>query len=245
MKSIRSFAKEISKIREIQNENTEQSAEIVDLKKDLVRLETMNNQLSEKLDEQKQTNNEMKKAMERIEQKISAMEKPQQVRSRNQQRPTTTTKTTLKQTPSPENCELKIGNICYSALIQIKLNVDYNKAVDICKKRNADVGSIRNEESYNAIMKYLKKKIPKRLSHISIWTGIHFDPMTRDVTPADSFIKWQGFPLIGIDYKDYTNVYLYVDSNSRLQGMENTYPTWGHVRVPLRRFHGVICEIQI
>nr|XP_039271963.1 uncharacterized protein LOC120346318 isoform X2 [Styela clava] len=232
MKSIRSFAKEISKIREIQNENTEQSAEIVDLKKDLVRLETMNNQLSEELDEQKQTNNEMEKAMERIEQKLSAMKKPQQVQSGNQQRLTTTIQTTLKPTPSSENCELKVGKICYIFVLQ---KVDYDTAVDICKRRNADVGLIRNEEPYNAIVKYLAIN---DLPWINIWTGIRFDPMTRDVTPADSFIKWgSGFPHIGINRKHFTNVYIYANFDLRYQAMENGAPTW--------KVDGVICEILI
>nr|XP_039247515.1 uncharacterized protein LOC120325458 isoform X2 [Styela clava] len=205
MKSIHSFEKEISIIREIQNENAEQFAEIADLKqsrkeqsaeivdlkqsrkeqsaeirelkKDLVRLETMNNELLKELNEQKQTNNEMKKSMERIEEKLSATEKPRQVQSGNQQRPTTTTKTTLKPTPSPENCELKIRNICFFAVIRVEEDVNYDKAVDICKKRNADVGLIRDEESYNAIMDYLRKNILKGRSWIQIWTGIRFDPM--------------------------------------------------------------------
>ncbi|XP_077971782.1 uncharacterized protein LOC120346041 [Styela clava] len=194
----------------------------------------MNNELLKELNKQKQTNNEMKKSMERIEEKLSATEKPRQVQSGNQQIPTTTTKTTLKPTPSPENCKLKIRNICYIFVIQ---RVNYDKAVDICKKRNADVGLIRDEESYNAIMDYLRKNILKRRPWIHIWTGIHFDPMTREVTPADSFIKWrQGSPLTGIHYKDSTNVYLHIWHMFGLQGMDNA-PTFKH--------HGVICEIQI
>ncbi|XP_077971781.1 uncharacterized protein LOC144425885 [Styela clava] len=208
MKSIHSFDKEISKIREIQNENAwhtseiaalkqsrkEQSTEINELKKDLLRLETMNNKLLEELDKQMQTNNETKK----------------------------------------ENCDLKIRNICYYVVIRAKEDTNYDKAVDICKKRNADAGLIRDEESFNAVIKYLGKGDQR----ILIWTGIRIDPMTRDVTPADSFIKWlPSLPNTGIIYKDYTNVILYVDLKRRLKGMGNALPTG--------EMSGVICEIQI
>nr|XP_039271645.1 uncharacterized protein LOC120346072 [Styela clava] len=172
--------------------------------------------------------------MDRIEQKLSATKKPQQVRSRNQQRPTTTTKTTLKRNPSPENCKLKIGNICYFFVISVGEDVIYDIAVDSCEKRNADVGLIRDKESYNAIMKYLGKGEMGKF----IWTGIRIDPMTRDVTPADSFIKWYtGSPLTGIEYIYRTNVYLNINYNHRLRGMGNAPPT--------REMNGVICEIQI
>nr|XP_039274758.1 uncharacterized protein LOC120348638 [Styela clava] len=241
-KNIEALEQKYSGIRETQNVNAEHSAEIADLKqsreelrKDLIRLETMNNKLLKELEEQKQGNSEMKKAMERIEQKLSTMEKPQQVRSRNQQRPTTTTKTTLKPTHSPENCELKIGNICY---FFVKQTVVYDTAVDICRKRKAVVGLIRNEESYNAIKNFLIKGMSKSYTWIRMWTGIQFDPKTRDVTPADSFVKWdQGIPNTGIDFKDHTNVYLFAGPNPLLQGMMNASPTWD--------LNGVICEILI
>ncbi|XP_077971784.1 uncharacterized protein LOC144425888 [Styela clava] len=75
--------------RELRNKLVLQSAEIVDLKKSR--------------EEQSREIGELKNAMDRIEEKLSATEKPQQVQSGNQQRPTTTTKTTLKPTPSPDN----------------------------------------------------------------------------------------------------------------------------------------------
>nr|XP_039271962.1 uncharacterized protein LOC120346318 isoform X1 [Styela clava] len=213
-------------------ENTEQNSVINELKKELIKFQERNDKLEKELNEQNKTNNLMEKAMERIEQKLSAMKKPQQVQSGNQQRLTTTIQTTLKPTPSSENCELKVGKICYIFVLQ---KVDYDTAVDICKRRNADVGLIRNEEPYNAIVKYLAIN---DLPWINIWTGIRFDPMTRDVTPADSFIKWgSGFPHIGINRKHFTNVYIYANFDLRYQAMENGAPTW--------KVDGVICEILI
>ncbi|XP_077971642.1 uncharacterized protein LOC144425819 [Styela clava] len=213
--------------RELRNKLVLQSAEIVDLKKSR--------------EEQSREIGELKNAMGRIKEKFSATEKPQQVQSGNQQRPTTTTKTTLKPTPSPENCKLKIENMCYFAVIHDPWDVDYDKAVDICKKRNADVGLIRDEESFNAIMNYLVKYTPMGFRGMIIWTRIRFDPMTRDVTPADSFIKWSSpfdsFPRIGIKNKDRTNVYLHVDSKLIWHSMGNASPTL--------KLNGVICEIQI
>ncbi|XP_077971044.1 uncharacterized protein LOC144425598 isoform X2 [Styela clava] len=138
------------------------------------------------------------------------------------------------------NCKLKVGNICYFAVIRDEYYVNYDGAVDICKKRNADVGLIRDEESYNAIMNYTRRNIPKEKAWALIWTGIKIDPMTGDVTPADSFIKWfPGNPRTGIKYKDRTNVILDVHAgpNDRYQGMVNVPPIW--VR------HGVVCEILI
>nr|XP_039270988.1 uncharacterized protein LOC120345563 [Styela clava] len=197
----------------------------------------MNRKLLEELGEQKQTNNEMKKALNRIEEKLFAMEKPQQVQSGNQQRPTTTTKTTLKPTPSPENCKLKISNVCHFAVIFAEDDVNYNKAVNICKKRNADVGLTQDEESYNAVMNYLRSNIPKGRSWIDIWTGIYFDPKTDDVTPADSFINW--YPTAPLHGMGSTTVYLNVDSKPSKcwQGMVNASPTLN--------LNGVICEILI
>ncbi|XP_077970280.1 uncharacterized protein LOC144425031 [Styela clava] len=222
-------------INNLLNENKEQDSEIRDLRKDFVKFKSMNSKLTEELDEQKQTNNEMKKAMERIEQKLTAVKNPQQVQFRNQGRPKTKTTTTSKPTPPPENCELKIGNICYFAVIHDNHDIVYDEAVDICKNRNADIGLIRDEESYNAIMKYLRKVERKGDTGILIWTGIRFDPMTRDVTPADSFIKWR--PSSPAEYKDYTYVSLYDHSTERLLGMMNAPSSWN--------LRGVICEIKI
>ncbi|XP_077971523.1 uncharacterized protein LOC144425765 [Styela clava] len=181
----------------------------------------------------------MKKAISHIEQRLAVIEKPQKNRYEQFTKPTTKTRTTLKPTPAPENCELKVGSFCYFAVIRGE-NVDYDEAVDICKKRNADVGLIRDEESYNAIMNYLRSNIPKGDSYNTVWTGIHYDPMNGDVTPADSFIKWYPGQLeTGIDNNDRTDVYLVVNSNlkTRDQGMKNAAPTW--------KQHGVICEILI
>nr|XP_039247911.1 uncharacterized protein LOC120325810 [Styela clava] len=139
-----------------------------------------------------------------------------------------------------KNCKFKVGQICYSAVIQVGSDVNYNEADDICKKRNADIGLIRDEKSYNAIVNYLRRNIPKGEVLIRIWTGIHFDSMTREVTPANSFTKWHpDFLPSGTKYEDRTNVYLFVDSdpNYRYQGMVNAPPTW--------EYNGVICEILI
>nr|XP_039252491.1 uncharacterized protein LOC120329776 isoform X1 [Styela clava]XP_039252496.1 uncharacterized protein LOC120329776 isoform X1 [Styela clava] len=244
MKNINGFGKEISESRKYRNKieeqseefnnlkrkDTQQSDEMKKLKEDLVELQEINSKLVKELNEQKKTNDEMKE------------EDPQQRQPRSRQitRPTINTQTTLKPTLSQEICKLKIGNVCYFAVISGKDGVNYYKAVELCKERNADVGSIRDEESYNAIMKFLKSNIPMGHSWVWIWTGIHFDPITSDVTPADSFIKWySGNPSTGIDYKDRTNVYLSVQSNPNdlYQGMWNVHPTW--------EYHGVICEILI
>ncbi|XP_039271040.2 uncharacterized protein LOC120345586 [Styela clava] len=179
-------------------------------------------------------NEKMKEAISQIEQKLAVMEKPQQLPNSSGQitRPTTTTGTTVKPTPPPENCKLKISYICYFAAIQGKYDIVYNKAVDICKKRNASVGLIRDEKSYNTIMNYLRKNIPEDIRDIWIWTGIKINPMTRDVTPLDSFTDWypDDFPFTGIDNKNRTNVYLVVNSKPNpypYQGMVNAPPTWG------------------
>nr|XP_039248062.1 uncharacterized protein LOC120325937 [Styela clava] len=266
---IESFGKEISenneslnqigdqstKINNLMRRTTKQSDEIRKLKKDLVEIREMNEKLVE-------DNEKMKKAISQIERKLSVMEKPLHAQNRSGQitrptkntnttlkpttktlttmEPTAKTRTTLKPTPPPENCKLKVGNICYFLMMPGKWDVVYKKAVDICKKLNANVGLIRNMKSYNAIMNYLRRNIPEGEHEISIWTGMKFNPMIGDVTPADSFIKWfPGDPVKGTDYKDRTNVYIIVDSNTNAhyQGMVNVPPTW--------KKHGVICEILI
>ncbi|XP_077971032.1 uncharacterized protein LOC120325921 [Styela clava] len=221
--------KQSAKISNLQSKVENQSNEIKQLKEDLAKVQDMNNKLTE-------DNENMKKAITRIEHKIAASETPQRVPNKFRQitRPTTTLK------PNSENCKLQVGNTCYFAVIFVKDDVYYGKALDICKKRNASVGLTRDEESYNAIVNYLRKNIPKGRTWILIWTGIHIDPMTRDVTPTDSFTKWSpGYPSAGIDNEDYTNVYLAVDfnPNNRYQGIRNGVPT--------RQSNGVLCEILI
>ncbi|XP_077971608.1 uncharacterized protein LOC144425808 isoform X2 [Styela clava] len=226
---LRKYAKQSIELNELKIENVKQSTEISDLKKDLADVQDLNNKLIN-------DNEKMEKAISRIEQKLAVTDKSQMLPSRSEQI-TRPTQTTLKPTPASENCKLKVGNFCYFAVIR---DVNYDKAVDICKKRNADVGLIRDEGSYNAIMNYTRRNMPKEKKWVQIWTGIKIDPMTGDVTPADSFTKWYpGDPTTGIKYKDRTNVYLYVkvDPNDRRQGMFYGRPTWA--------WNGVICEILI
>ncbi|XP_039271433.2 uncharacterized protein LOC120345911 isoform X2 [Styela clava] len=210
-----------NKINNLLRSTTRQSAEIRELRKDLVEIQEVNENLVE-------DNNMMKKAISSIEQRLAVAEK--QISNGIE------SETKLKPTPSPENCKFKVGNICYFAVIIGYRDVNYSKAVDICKKRNADVGLVRDKQSYYTIMNYLRWNVTRN----KIWTGILFDPMTGCVTPADSFTKWlPNYPQTGIDNKDQTNVYLYVHSqpNDGYQGMTNIKP--------IEKVDGVICEILI
>nr|XP_039271961.1 uncharacterized protein LOC120346317 [Styela clava] len=236
------YEEQSTEIGELRKINAEQSSEIRELKKDLIEVQERNDELEGKLNEQNKTNIEMKNAISRIEQKMVETEKSSHLRTPSRQIPKTTTitQTTLRTTFPPENCELKIENICYFAVLNPTQRINYSEAFKICKKRNADVGSIRDEESNNAIMDYLRRNIPTVNRLLYIWTGIHFDPMTRDVTPADSFIQWySSYPNTGIDHKDFSNVYfsIHVLPTFLHQGMGNTRPT--------RKMQGVICEILI
>nr|XP_039270999.1 uncharacterized protein LOC120345574 [Styela clava] len=228
---VRRFAKQSIELNELKMENVEQFTEISDLKKDLAGVQGMNEKLID-------DNRQMKKAISRLEQKLDVTDKPQ-ILPKIFEQITRPTPTTMKPSPDPENCKLKIGNICYFAVIHDKRDVNYDNAVDICKKRNADVGLTWDKESYNAIMKYLSSNVPTGKTWINIWTGIKFDPMIGDVTPADPFIEWYpNNPNTGIKYKDRTNVYLYVKVDPKYnQGMVNGPPTWER--------NGVICEILI
>nr|XP_039272437.1 uncharacterized protein LOC120346697 [Styela clava] len=122
--------------------------------------------LQSKVENQSNEIKQLKEAITRIEHKIAASETPQRFPNKFRQitRPTTTT--TLK--PNSENCKLQVGNTCYFAVIFVKDDVYYGKALDICKKRNASVGLTRDEESYNAIVNYLRKNIPKGRTWILI-----------------------------------------------------------------------------
>ncbi|XP_077971522.1 uncharacterized protein LOC120346287 isoform X2 [Styela clava] len=228
-------------INNLERRDKQQSEEMKKLKEEFNELRAMNSTLvgeQSKIAQQSTEIRELKEAISHIEKRLAVIEKPQKNRYEQFTKSTTRTRTTLKPTPAPENCRLKVGNICYFAVIYVDWGVKYDTAVDICKKRKADVGLIRREESYNAIMNYLRKNIPKGWVGITIWTGIRFDPMTDDVTPADLFIKWfPGDPGMGIGNEDRTNIYLNVlpNTNDRNQGMRNGYPTWGR--------SGVICEI--
>nr|XP_039274795.1 uncharacterized protein LOC120348647 isoform X3 [Styela clava] len=224
-----------------------------EMKEDLAKVQDVNIKLIE-------DNEKMKTAIALIEKNLVVMVKPQvQNRSKQITRPTpiirttlnpkTTTRTwkqtpktqtTLKPTPSPENCKMKIRNICYFAVVNKRANVDYNKADEICKKRNAYVGSIRSKKMYNVIVNYLRGNIPKGEPSIGIWTRMDFNPMTRSVTPAYPFVKWfPSYPFTGIEHKHRSNVFLVVNSvpNDQYQGMVNALPSWER--------HGVICQILI
>nr|XP_039247603.1 uncharacterized protein LOC120325577 isoform X1 [Styela clava] len=215
------FAKLRTKELDEQKKIVEQTAEISELKKDLIKIQEITKKLAVELNEQKKTN-AVKKELQGLDENLVEEQKE--------------TRDGMKK----ENCKLKIGNICYFTVIFGKYYVNYTEANAICKKSNADVGLIRDEESYNEIMKYLIKNMPKSETWIRIWTGIHFDPMTRDVTPTNSFIKWsQHYPFTGISHKTSTNVHLFVKSklDLRYQLMLNGAPS--------RKIHGVICEILI
>nr|XP_039252740.1 uncharacterized protein LOC120329994 [Styela clava] len=224
-------------MNEVQELNKNLKEKNKEMKRDLVKVQGMNEKLLKELNEQKKANDKMKEAISRIEQKLAITEKPQQRQPKSRQitRPTINTQTTLKPTSSQENCKLKIGNVCYFVILDEDHLINYYKAVEHCKKRNADVGLIRDEESYDAIMKFLKRNLPKKESWIDIWTGNHFDPITPDVTPANSFFKEN--LSTGIEFKDWTNIYLSVrtNTNDRYEGLWNTKPSW--------LFDGVLCEI--
>ncbi|XP_077971690.1 uncharacterized protein LOC120329984 isoform X2 [Styela clava] len=227
-------AKEISNL---QTKAIEQSEEMKKLKKDLVEIQEKNKQLEKEMDEQMKTNNEMTEAISRIEQKYAAMERFQRLgpTTRPITRAATTYPTTLRPTPSPGYCTVKFGNMCYFAWMQDKLEITYREAVDICKYRNANVGLPKDEESYNAIVNFFRKKVPAGSREIYIWIRLFVNPKTLRVTPANSFQKWHpGFPTI-----EYTNVFLGVNAraNDQYQGMRNGEPDW--------KLDGVICEIQI
>nr|XP_039247672.1 uncharacterized protein LOC120325650 isoform X1 [Styela clava] len=214
-------------MKQLERRAARQSVVIEELKTDLGKVQEMSNKLME-------DNNKMNKAISRIEQKLAEENSPQlQITE-----PTTTIQTTVKPTSLLEDCKLKIGNICYFAVVNLLQNVSYNEAAETCERRKADVVLFRDEKSYNAVVNYTRNTLGGR-TMTSIWTGIHIDPMTHDVAPAESFVKWRpGFPFTGRVFKNRTNVYLDVYSNpNRFQGMVNVHPTW--------KLFGVICEILV
>nr|XP_039272334.1 uncharacterized protein LOC120346632 isoform X3 [Styela clava] len=103
---MKSFGKEISgnresfnqirdqstKINNLLRRTTRQSNEVRELKKDLIKVQVINDKLTE-------DNEKMKEAISQIEQKLGVMEKPQQLPNRPRQitRPTTMNRTTLNQ----------------------------------------------------------------------------------------------------------------------------------------------------
>ncbi|XP_077971553.1 uncharacterized protein LOC120346098 isoform X2 [Styela clava] len=190
-------------MKQLEKRAARQSVVIKELKTDLVKVQEMNNKLME-------DNNKMNKAISRIERKL-AEEKYSQ---RQITEPTTTIQTTVKPTSLPEICKLKIGNICYFAVVNILQNVSYNEAIDICKRDNADVGLFRDEKSYSVVVNYLRNTLGERIL-VSVWTGIHIDPMIcllsefhlrkhpRVVKPLSEFAsfgnKGEGFVTLHLD----------------------------------------------
>ncbi|XP_077971019.1 uncharacterized protein LOC144425584 [Styela clava] len=159
---LRMYAKQSIELNELKIKNGDQSSEISDLKKDLDAVQETNKNL---IEDERQMKKDLAKIQDMNIKLINDNEKMEE-----------------------ENSKLKVRNICYFVgVIHNNYDVDYNKAVDICKKSKANVGSIRDEESYNAIVNYSRRNIPKERMWPYIWTEIHFDPMTGDVAPADSF----------------------------------------------------------
>nr|XP_039252731.1 uncharacterized protein LOC120329984 [Styela clava] len=224
-------AKEISNL---QTKAIEQSEEMKKLKKDLVGVQEMNKVLVAELNGQKKMNFQTKIDLVEIQEKNKKFQRLGPT-TRPITRAATTYPTTLRPTPSPEYCTMMFGNMCYFAVMQDKLEITYREAVDICKYRNANVGLPKDEESYNAIVNFFRKKVPAGSREIYIWIRLFVNPKTLRVTPANSFQKWHpGFPTI-----EYTNVFLGVNAkaNDQYQGMRNGEPDW--------KLDGVICEIQI
>nr|XP_039272477.1 uncharacterized protein LOC120346730 isoform X2 [Styela clava] len=159
------FKEQSAKINKLERNVEQQSDEMKKLKKDLVEVKKTNNNLVEELFEQKKTSDEMKKDLVQVRQtNINLIKELDRM------------KKTIDEI-SKGNCELKVGNICYFAVIRDEWDVNYDKAVEICKKRNADVGLIRDEESYNAIVNYTRRNMPKEKTWVRIWTGIKIDSM--------------------------------------------------------------------
>ncbi|XP_077971792.1 uncharacterized protein LOC120346730 [Styela clava] len=161
------FEEQSAKINKLEGKVEKQSGEMKKLKKDLVEVQQTNKILVEKLFEQKKTSDEMKKDLVQVQQtNINLIKELDRM------------KKTIDEI-SKGNCELKVGNNCYFAVIRDDMDVNYDKAVDICKKRNADVGLIRDEESYNAIVNYTRRNMPKEKKWVQIWTRIKINPMIQ------------------------------------------------------------------
>ncbi|XP_077970128.1 uncharacterized protein LOC120331618 isoform X2 [Styela clava] len=143
-----------------------------------------------------------------------------------------------------EDCR-RIGDTCYTAVVHTTSDISYNKAVDICKDRNKDIGLIRDENSYKEVMEFLRHEITKTNKEkwylTSIWTGISFDPVNVRITSPGSFAEWfPGYLLTGkYLFEDFTNVWLTVfnDPDAAAQGMSNGEP--------IAQTYGVLCEMKL
>nr|XP_039271918.1 uncharacterized protein LOC120346281 [Styela clava] len=139
-----------------------------------------------------------------------------------------------------DKCISKIEHACYFTVVHSRTQVNYKTAVEICKDRGADIGVIRDNDSYTEIMNDLRFKMPRGTFYNDVWTGLGFNPFTGEITPANSFTEWiNEKPYMGVLTRDYTNVFLHVNRNPAhwKQGMRNVKPN--------EHFYGVVCEIKL
>ncbi|XP_039251329.2 uncharacterized protein LOC120328847 [Styela clava] len=111
-----------------------------------------------------------------------------------------------------EYCITSFNGICYWVEVRRKQEVDYFKAVDICKQMSMQIAVIPNADIMLLISNKIRPREPSYRKWTSVWMGVTIDPMTGILTPRDAYGSFFYFGLLNAPYqKNWNKVYLYVE----------------------------------
>ncbi|XP_077975412.1 uncharacterized protein LOC120333200 isoform X2 [Styela clava] len=137
-------------------------------------------------------------------------------------------------TSGADKCNINVNGTCYW-VEAVPRGIYYSTAVAICKKYNATLALIPDDETYNGVVNLMRQKLPAGWTGTNSWTGIKFDPKTGKHSPPDTYTKW----LSGHPYKitGWTNVFLQIRRNPTdySQGLGNFKPS---------DMSGFICQFE-
>lgn len=75
---------------------------------------------------------------------------------------------------STDRCELAYGGECFFLILRNRRDLNFKKAQEECSKLGAISALITSEQSYRAVMDFMRRKIA---SVKLVWTGMLYDPV--------------------------------------------------------------------
>nr|XP_039256502.1 uncharacterized protein LOC120333200 [Styela clava] len=245
-------AESIKEIEDLREQNIKQSLEITELKKEIQELININREQDTKLNQLDQALVEIQQQLPQTTTSINIEAQVHTFQTTPIAQPVTTAPvaTTLYKweeisnstnhtsnipiTSGADKCNMNVNGTCYW-VEAVPRGIYYSTAVAICKKYNATLVLIPDDETYNGVVNLMRQKLPAGWTGTNSWTGIKFDPKTGKHSPPDTYTKW----LSGHPYKitGWTNVFLQIRRNPTdySQGLGNFKPS---------DMSGFICQFE-
>nr|XP_039273841.1 pulmonary surfactant-associated protein A-like isoform X1 [Styela clava] len=126
---------------------------------------------------------------------------------------------------------------CYWSVIHTSIDVSYEQALQLCRKKSGYPADILNSQHYTMVSNYVRTNLPTSTNAVYLWIGMTYNPQTKVLKLSDGskapYVTWYpDYPTID---EDRTGMGFQVnrDENDVHQGMFNWHGNqWG-----------VICEM--